>query len=79
MPNGQCVGIKVDHAKPATFDSDPARKSWHFDAAKKALDMKTGLESGQIKITDDIKLMLDLDPDISKEHIRKLKDAKTRG
>ncbi|RZF41624.1 hypothetical protein LSTR_LSTR000338 [Laodelphax striatellus] len=47
-PAGQEVKIDLNENKPAFFKSDKARLQWHADSLKKALALKTKIESGEI-------------------------------
>ncbi|XP_022192041.2 PC4 and SFRS1-interacting protein isoform X2 [Nilaparvata lugens] len=47
-PGGQEVKIDLNKNKPESFKSDKARLQWHAESLKKALALKTKIESGEI-------------------------------
>lgn len=76
-PDGGCVGIKVKHGMPDGLVPENIQE-WLKDAAKRAIDLKTQIETGAC-IVESIKERLEMKPNLSDTMIDKLVAQKRVG
>lgn len=70
-PDGECIGVKVKHGMPESFDTEHSRQEWLKQAGERAIDLKDRIESGACSV-ESVKDKLDVKPNLSAGMIEKL-------
>lgn len=70
-PDRKCVGIKVKHGIPESFDTDESHQEWLKQAAERAISLKDRIESGSCSV-ESVKDQLDVKPNLTMAIIDKL-------
>ncbi|KAF7401199.1 hypothetical protein HZH68_007019 [Vespula germanica] len=70
---GEYVGIKLDPDRPRLFENDKDRMQWDWTTARKAMKLKTQLESGEI-LPEQVKESIEMNLDLTEEERRLLEE-----